>query len=115
MGVGQEILLPVRKYSCLEPHRFSQYELIEHQGQISIIWPFGCSACPGTAIVSQTRGSSGMVSCLLKRPLADVEGKSTKTGQGLLTTCCNGTSCTENSIYILCLPVFTGLLVYDFM
>lgn len=75
--------------------------------------------------MSQTRGSSGMVSCVSKWPLADAEGKSVKIAQactdfpgiwsGLLTACSNGTSWAEDSIYILCLPVFTGLLVYVFM
>lgn len=76
-------------------------------------------------MVSQTRGSSGTVSCLSKWPLADAEGKSIKIEQtctdfpgiwsGLLTTCSNGTSWAEGGIYILCLSVSTGLLVYVFI
>lgn len=85
----------------------------------SIMWPFGCSACPGTAEVSQSRGSAGVRLCLSKWPLTDAEGKRIKIGQacrafpgiwpGLQTTCCNGTSWAEGGIYILCLPGFTGL------
>jgi len=94
---------------------------LKTKAKCSIVWLFGCSASPGTAVVSQTRDSSGMVSYVSTWPLAGAEGKSIKIGQactdfpgvwsGLLTACCDGTSWADDGIYILCLPVFTGLLV----